>query len=100
MVIVSRRRFIKGVVVAAAATIVAATLPVGMRVAEAATLTVDSLSLTPQVNWPVDATYGILASQSPENTIKLAAAGASVLPSSSTAGTWSGTPTVQTDFSP
>ena len=96
----TRRRFLKGMGLAVAMTVVAATLPLGVRTAEAATLTVDSLSLTPQVSWPVDATYGILASQSPENAIKLAAAGASTLPSSSTAGTWSGTPTIQTDFSP
>lgn len=60
------------------------------------TLTVNSLSLTPRETWPTG-TEGILVGRDGGPYF---APDGDTLPTSTQAGTWSGTPAVQTDFSP
>ena len=63
-------------------------------------LTVDSLSLTPQSSWPLDPDAGILVAHEIDDRVRLAAAGAASFPASSTTSSWTGTPVVAVDFTP
>lgn len=68
------------------------------------TLTKDSLSITPGGEWPIDVANGILAARNDAtyetDKDRVAMAYQPSLPSSNVSQTWSGTVTIQTDFSP
>lgn len=64
-----------------------------------ADLTVDSLSITPGSEWPIDSSAFILAARDRDDELKGLEDGVA-LDDSDTAGTWAGNPSIQTDFSP
>ncbi len=69
-----------------------------------ASLTVNSLSITPGAEWPLDSANGALAARDNVNyeavKDRVSFAYQPSLPSSSTSKTWSGSVIIQTDFSP
>lgn len=112
---IPRRDFVKGtlgILGGIAAQVASARLALGEKLRKPrprprlATLTIDSLSITPGSQWPLDSANGMVAARDKvgyENQqadrIVFIESGVDV-PSSDTEGTWSGTPQVQTDFSP
>ena len=67
-------------------------------------LTVNSLSITPGGEWPLDSSNGIMAARDNANydveKDRVEVAYQPSLPTSSSSQTWSGSVTIQTDFSP
>ena len=69
-----------------------------------ASLTVNSLSITPGGEWPLDSSNGVLAARDSVNyeaaKDRVAFAYQPTLSSSSSSQTWPGSVSIQTDFSP